>query len=87
MLLQFLHELCHQHGVFAAGDADGDPVACLDELIPFDGYDEGGPKLFSVFFDDAAFDHLIGFEFAFHDFSLLISVCGGQLLAADVEHP
>ena len=87
VLLQFLHELCHQHGVLAAGDADGDLVACLDELIPFDGYDEGGPKLFAVFFDDAAFDHLIGFEFAFHDFSLSISVCGGQLLAADVEHP
>ena len=30
---------------------------------------------------------LDGFEGAFHDFSLSISVCGGQLLAADVEHP
>ena len=86
VLLQLLHELGHQHGVLAAGDADGDLVARLDQLVPLDGHDERRPEFLAVFFDDAAFDQLIRFEFAFHDFSLYRSACGGQLPAADVEH-
>ena len=74
-------------GILAAGNAHGNAVAGLHQFVALYRHDEGGPQLFAVFFDDAAFDHLIGFEFAFHDFSLSISVCGGQLLAADVEHP
>ena len=31
--LQFLHELGQQHGILAAGDAHGDPVALLNQLM------------------------------------------------------
>ena len=39
--LELLKELRHQHGVFAAGDADRDFVAGLNHLIVDDGFDEG----------------------------------------------
>ena len=83
--LQFLHQLCHQHGVFAARDADGDLVACLYQFIALDRYDKGRPQFPAVFFDDTAFDHLIGFQFTFHLFPLTLSMRGGQLVVAGVE--
>ena len=58
--LQFLQELGHKHRILAAGDADGDLVPGLDQLIPLDGHDEGRPKLLAEFFDNAALDFLIG---------------------------
>ena len=58
--LKLLHQLCHQHRVFATRDADGDLVPGLDQLIPLDGHDEGRPKLLAEFFDNAALDFLIG---------------------------
>ena len=64
--LQFLQELGHQHGVFAAGDAHGDAVAGLHQFIALDRHDEGRPQFLAVLFDDAAFDQLIGFQSLFH---------------------
>ena len=58
--LQLLHELGHQHGVLAAGNAHGNAVTGLHQLVALDRHDEGGPQLLAVFFDDAAFDQLIG---------------------------
>ena len=58
--LQFLQELGHKHRILAAGDADGNLVPGLDQLIPLDGHDEGRPKLLAEFFDNAALDFLIG---------------------------
>ena len=58
--LQFLQELGHKHRILAAGDADGDLVPGLDQLVPLDGHDEGRPKLLAEFFDNAALDFLIG---------------------------
>ena len=58
--LQFLQELGHKHRILAAGDADGNLVPGLDQLVPFDGHDEGRPKLLAEFFDNAALDFLIG---------------------------
>ena len=66
VLLQFLHQLCHQHGVFAARDADGDLVALLYQLVALYRHDKGGPQLLAVFLDDTAFDHLIRFKLTFH---------------------
>ena len=64
--LKLLHQLCHQHRVFATRDADGDLVTGLDELVALDRYDEGGPQLLAVFFDDAPLNELVRFHFAFH---------------------
>ena len=58
--LQFLQELGHKHRILAAGDADGDLVPGLDQLVPLDGHNEGRPKLLAEFFDNAALDFLIG---------------------------
>ena len=71
VLLQLLHQLGHQHGVLAARDADGDLIICLDELIALDGDNERGPELFAVLFDDASFDQLVRFQFAFHGYKFL----------------
>ena len=61
MALQLLQELGHKHRILAAGDADGDLVPGLYQLIPLDGHDEGRPKLLAeFFFDNAALDFLIG---------------------------
>ena len=43
--LQLLKELCRQHGVLAAGNADRDAVAGLDERILPDGLGEIAPEL------------------------------------------
>ena len=69
--LEQLHQLGHQHGVLAARDADGDLIICLDELIALDGDNERGPELFAVLFDDASFDQLVRFQFAFHGYKFL----------------
>ena len=41
--LQLLHELGHQHGVLAAGNAHGNAVTGLHQLVALDRHDEGGP--------------------------------------------
>ncbi len=58
--LQLLHELRHKHGILAAGNAYGNAVAGLHQFVALYRHDEGCPQLFAVFFDDAAFDQLIG---------------------------
>ena len=63
---QLLHELCQQHGILSPGDADGDPVAALNEAVLLDGKNEGIPKLLPVFFDDAALNALAGVQLPFH---------------------
>ena len=73
VFLQLLHQFCHQHGILAARDTDGDFIAGLDQLIAFHRYDEGRPKLLAVFLDDAAFDHLVRFQFTFHFKSSLLA--------------
>ena len=65
--MKLLHELCHQHRVLAAGDADGDLVPCLDQLVPFDGHDKWRPQLFTELFDNAALDFLISFQLTFQN--------------------
>ena len=57
--LEQLHQLCHQHRILAAGDAHGDPVARLDELILPDGQRERVPDGLAEFFDDTALDQLV----------------------------
>lgn len=66
-----LHELRHEHGVLAAGNADSDPVARADQLIALDGGDKGLPKLLSVLFHNAAFHQLPGFQLFSHVVSSL----------------
>lgn len=41
VFLQLLHQLCHQHGVFAARDADGDLVSLLYQLVALYRHDKG----------------------------------------------
>ena len=65
--LQLLHELCHQHGVLAAGDTHGNAVTCLHQLVALHGHDKRRPQFLAVFFDDAAFDQLIGFQISLHN--------------------
>ncbi len=69
--LQHLHELRHQHGVLAAGDADCYLVPRFDELIPLHRRDKGIPDLLPEFFGNAPLNELIGFEFSFHRASSL----------------
>ena len=64
--LQQLQELCHEHGVLAAGDARGDAVAGRDEVILLDGRDERRPEPLVIGLLDAALDLLIGFELSAH---------------------
>ena len=85
VLLQLLHQLCHQHGVFAARDADGDLVSLLYQLVALYRHDKGGPQLLAVFLDDTAFDHLIRFKLTFHVGSSFYLMYGGQLTVADIE--
>ena len=54
--LEQLHQLGHQHGVLAAGDAHGDLVARLNELILSDGQGKRVPDGLSKFLDGAALD-------------------------------
>ena len=63
MALELLEELCHQHGVLAAGYADGDPVAFLHEpvlnnsffksadQVMLESFTQGFFQVVSVFFD------------------------------------
>ena len=64
--LKLLHQLCHQHRVFATRDADGDLVSLLYQLVALYRHDKGGPQLLAVFFDDAPLNELVRFHFAFH---------------------
>lgn len=64
--LQQLQELGHEHGVLAAGDARGDPVAGRDEVVLLDGGDERRPEPLVIGLLDAALDLLIGFELSAH---------------------
>ena len=43
--LEFLKKLCHQHGILAAGDADGDPVPVLNLPVFDDGARKGVEKI------------------------------------------
>ena len=63
---QQLQELGHEHGVLAAGDARGDPVAGRDEFVLLDGGDERRPEPLVIGLLDAALDLLIGFELSAH---------------------
>ena len=83
--LKLLHQLCHQHRVFATRDADGDLVTGLDELVALHRYDEGGPQLLAVFFDDAPLNELVRFHFAFHGSVLSFFSQLGQPGIAGVE--
>ena len=65
--LQLLQQLGHQHGILAAGNADGNLVPRLDQLVPLDGNDEGRPQLLTELFDDAALDFLISFQLTFQN--------------------
>ena len=56
MLLDLLHELGEKHGIFAAGDTDGDPVSVLDQLVVPDGFGERPPDGFAEFFDKGPFN-------------------------------
>ena len=64
--LQFLHQLGQSHGILAAGDAHGDPVAGFDELIPLHCGDKGIPDGFAVGFDKTALGSLLGCQFPGH---------------------
>ena len=48
MALQFLHQLGQDHGVLAAGDAHGDSVPRLDQLVPLHSGDKGVPDGFAI---------------------------------------
>ena len=73
MALKLLHELCHQHGVLAAGDADGDPVPGADQLVSFYGVDKGSPQGLAEFCDNAALNELTGFPFTGQGYYLTFS--------------
>ena len=68
MALQFLHQLGQDHGVLAAGDAHGDPVPRLDQLVPLHGSDKGIPDGFAIGFNETAFGSLLRCEFPGHTF-------------------
>ena len=70
--LQFLHELGQQHGILAAGDAHGDPVALLNQLVALHSQNKRLPKLLAICGQDAPLHPLIEFKFAFH---LVVSSC------------
>ena len=55
----------HEHGVLAAGDAHGDAVALLNQVVVLDGINEWAPQLFAVLFNDAALGFLVRFKNTF----------------------
>ena len=57
--LKQLHQLCHQHGILAAGDAHGNLVARLNQLILTDRQCKRIPDGLAEFFDDTALDQLV----------------------------
>ena len=88
VLLQLLHELCQQHGVLAAGDAHGDPVAGLDHLVPLHRFDERIPQHLAVFCYIAALNKLIWFKGSCHGYASLICifrVCRSHLFPPNPE--
>ena len=50
MAFQLLKTLGHQHGILAAGNTDGDPVALLDQLVIVDGFGKFTPDGFAELF-------------------------------------
>ena len=65
ILLIHLHQLCHTHGIFAAGNTYGNPVAILNQFILSYGNLELGPQLSPVSCRHAVFDCLCPCHF-FH---------------------
>ena len=63
MALQFL-----DHRVLAAGDAHGDPVPRLNQLVPLHGGDKGIPDGFAIGFDETALGSLLRCQFPGHTF-------------------
>ena len=57
--LEQLHQLGHQHGILAAGDAHGNLVARLDQLILSNRQCKRVPDGLAEFFDDTALDQLV----------------------------
>ena len=57
--LEQLHQLGHQHGILAAGDAHGNLVARLNQLILTDRQCKRVPDGLAEFFDDTALDQLV----------------------------
>ncbi len=57
--LEQLHQLGHQHGILAAGDAHGNLVARLDQLILSNRQCKRIPDGLAEFFDDTALDQLV----------------------------
>ena len=68
MALQFLHQLGQDHGVLASGDAHGDPVPRLDQLVPLHSGDKGIPDGFAIGFDETALGSLLRCQFPGHTF-------------------
>ena len=56
--VQLLKELGHQHGILAAGNAHGDAVAALHQLVIAHGLREIAPQLFAELFAQAVFHAL-----------------------------
>ena len=57
--LEQLHQLGHQHGILAAGDAHGNLVARLNQLILSNRQCKRIPDGLTEFFDDTALDQLV----------------------------
>ena len=75
--LEHLHQLGHQHGVLAAGDAHGDLVPGLDQLIVLHRIGELVPDGLAVFFQQALLDLLAGRQYATHSVLLTCSAADG----------
>ena len=54
--LQALHAHCHEHRILAAGDADSDFVALLNQLVFLDAFQEFRPDLPAEFIDNRKLD-------------------------------
>ena len=61
MLLKFLEQLGHQHGILSAGNADRDPIPLLDQLIVPYRTCKTAEQLFMELLTDALFDPLLSF--------------------------
>ena len=56
MAFQLLEELCHQHGILAAGDAYANLISFFYEFVLVDRLCKSAPNLLFEFFYDAALD-------------------------------
>ena len=65
-VLQFLEQLCHQHGILSTGDTDGNFIARLYQVIISNGMGEWIPDFFFIFGDDTALNALIWLKFSAH---------------------